>query len=109
MREFRQRLGASPLNKDSFDKWSDYCDRIEREDVRTVNKMIEKFNLIVPNMNNQMFPYNFQKDKVNIYSTGFDPTVQVAKQNHTTPVQRKNDEKENSSSIFSGLFSFLNR
>ena len=107
MREFRQRLGPSPLNKDSFDKWSDYCDRIEREDVRTVNKMIEKFNLIVPNMNNQMFPYNFQKDKVNIYSTGFDPTVQVAKQNLTTPVQTKNDE--NSNSIFSGLFSFLNR
>ena len=108
MGEFRQRLGPSPLNKDSFDKWNDYCDRIEREDIRTLNKMIEKFNLIVPNMNNQMFPYNFQKDKVNIYNTGFDPSLKVAKQSQATPNENKNQEKENSN-IFSGLFSFLNR
>ena len=108
MREFRQRLGPAPLNKDSFDKWNDYCDRIEREDIRTLNKMIEKFNLIVPNMNNQMFPYNFQKDKVNIYNTGFDPSLKVAKQAQATPIENKNQEKENSN-IFSGLFSFLNR
>ena len=108
MREFRQRLGPSPLNKESFDKWTDYCDRIEREDIRTLNKMIEKFNLIVPNMNNQIFLYNFQKDKVNIYNTGFDPSIKVAKQNHATPIENKNQEKENSN-IISGLFSFLNR
>ena len=79
MREFRQRLGPSPLNKDSFDKWTDYCDRIEREDIRTLNKMIEKFNLIVPNMNNQMFPLNFQKEAENIFNSAFDPNVRVAK------------------------------
>ena len=108
MREFRQRLGPAPLNKDSLDKWNDYCDRIEREDIRTLNKMIEKFNLIVPNMNNQIFLYNFQKDKVEIYNTGFDPSLKVAKQNQPTPIENKNQGKENSN-LFSGLFSFLNR
>ena len=108
MREFRQRLGPEPLSQVNLQRWNDCCDSIEREDVRTVNKMIEQFNLIVPNMNNQMFPYNFQKDKVNIYNTGFDPALKVAKQNKTTPIEEKNQEKENSN-IFSGLFSFLNR
>ena len=108
MRSFRQKLGPSPLNRDSQDKWTDYCAQTEKEDVRTLNKMIEKFNLIVPNMNNQMFLYNFQSDVELIYSTGYDPSLApVAKESKSS--HSETTEGKWKPDTFSGLFSFLNR
>ena len=79
LRELRQRLGPEPLSQVNLERWGDNCDRIEREDIAPLNKMIEQFNLIVPNMTNQMFPLNFQKEAENIFNSAFDPNVRVAK------------------------------
>ena len=85
--ELRQRLGPEPLSEANIQRWSDNCDRIEKAEIFPLNKKIEQFNLIVPNMYNQMFPYNFQKEAENIFKTAFDPNVRIAK-----------DERENEKS-----------
>ena len=72
-------MGPEPLSQENLERWNNYCDRIEKESIAPLNKMIERFNLIVPNMNNQMFPYNFQKDAENILKSAFDPNVKVEK------------------------------
>ena len=77
--ELRQRLGPEPLSQANLQRWNENCDRIEKAETVPLNRKIEQFNLIVPNMYNQMFPYNFQKEAENIFKTAFDPTVRVAK------------------------------
>ena len=112
MRSYRQTLGPSPLNRDNWEKWTNYCDRIEKEEVKSLNKMIEKFNLIVPNMNNQMFLYNFQSDVRNTYNTGYDPALKIAKtqsKKTQTETPERNTEEKGKSDLFSGLFNFFNR
>ena len=111
MRAFRQRLGPAPLNRQDCERWNDFCANLQKEDISVLNRMIEKFNLIVPNMNNQMFLHNFQSDVDSIYSTGYDPALEVvqkSKQSHTNS-EEKNKQGEQKSNILSGLFSFLNR
>ena len=77
--ELRQRLGPEPLSPSNLQRWNENCDRIEKAETVPLNRKIEQFNLIVPNMYNQMFPYDFQKEAENIFKTAFDPTVRVAK------------------------------
>jgi len=111
MRAYRQRLGPAPLNRDDFDMWNNYCANIQKEEIPALNRMIEKFNLIVPNMNNQMFLFNFQADADKMYNTGYDPTLKVvkeAKQSHTKLAEANKIGKQKSS-LLSGLLSFLNR
>merc|ERR1711974_173528 len=73
--ELRQRLGAEPLSQANLQRWNENCDRIEKAETVALNRKIEQFNLIVPNMYNQMFPYNFQKEAENIFKTAFDSRV----------------------------------
>ena len=75
--------------------------------------MIEKFNLIVPNMNNQMFHYKLDADADKVYNTGFDFNEEAQSSNPNTALNRasaaaeKSDRKDNG--IFSGMLSLFNK
>ena len=68
MTRVRQSLGPAPLPPAQQEVWTSFCERLRGDEVRTINKMIEKFNLIVPNMNNQMFQYKFETDVEKIFN-----------------------------------------
>ena len=68
MTRVRQTLGPAPLPPAQQEVWTSFCERLRGDEVRTINKMIEKFNLIVPNMNNQMFQYKFETDVEKIFN-----------------------------------------
>ena len=109
MKKVRQNLGPSPLTKEKHEVWISFCERLKNDEVRTINKMIEKFNLIVPNMNNQMFLYKFETDVEKIYNMAIEPK---SKNNLKTEPSKpaKSKEKENDqSSFFTNLFSFINK
>ena len=71
----RQRLGPLPLSKSKVDRWQQFCSKLQNEDVKELNKMINKFNLIVPNMNNQKFLFRLEPEADKIMKTGFDPKL----------------------------------
>ena len=68
----RQKMGPSPCNKDKHDQWIKVCDRLRKKDVPELNKMIEKFNLIVPNMNNQKFLFKLDTESEKIFNSGYE-------------------------------------
>ena len=83
--------------------------RLNDDEVKSINKMIEKFNLIVPNMNNQMFRYKIDPDEDNIYKTGYDHTKESSKDNknsaHESMSHKQNSD--NKGGLFSGMFQSL--
>ena len=103
MKKARQNLGPAPLSEKKHDIWMAYCDGLRNDEVRTINKMIEKFNLIVPNMNNQLFQYKFETDVDKI----FNMTISPARKTKPSDVSIK--RKEPSENLFSGIFNFLNK
>ena len=58
LRDARQRLGPGPLDGQRAASWASSCQKLEEDEVVVLNKMIAQYNLIVPNMNNQMFVFN---------------------------------------------------
>jgi len=100
----RQKMGPAPVNRDQHEHWQKLCDRLEREEVATLNRMIEKFNLIVPNMNHQKFLFQLHPEAEKIYNIGCDlnfSNVEV----QTVKKEEEKSEFVRSSNIFSGLFS----
>ena len=71
LREVRGRLGPPPLRPAYTQLWTRRCDQLRAREVADINRMIERFNLIVPSMNNQIFPYNFEADVNSIYNMHF--------------------------------------
>ena len=101
----RQKLGPAPLSEKKHDIWMAYCERLRNDEVRTINKMIEKFNLIVPNMNNQLFQYKFETDVDKIFNMTISPARKTKPNGSDVSIKRK----EPSENLFSGIFNFLNK
>ena len=57
----RERLGPLPLPEKEREIWESECERLERDEIRNLNKMIDQFNLVVPMMNAQMFHVPWRK------------------------------------------------
>jgi len=103
----RQMMGPAPCNKDKHEQWLKVCDRLRKKDVPELNKMIEKFNLIVPNMNNQKFLFKLDAESEKIFNSSYEPT--------NSPVQdaieldKINTSKENvkAPNIFDTIFSIF--
>ena len=103
--ELRQRLGAEPLSQANLQRWNENCERIEKAETDSLNRKIEQFNLIVPNMYNQMFPYNFQKEAENIFKTAFDSRVaKDAIENETEKISRETPRDSNKDSTWWSFF-----
>ena len=113
LKKVRQSLGPSPLSKEKHETWMRLTERLADDEVKSINKMIEKFNLIVPNMNNQMFHYKLDADADKIYNTGFDFNEEAQSPNPNTATSNKasvavkSDKKDNG--IFSGMLSLFNK
>ena len=105
MKKTRQSLGPAPLSEKKHKTWITYCEGLRNDEVKAINKMIEKFNLIVPNMNNQLFQYKFETDVDKI----FNMTISQARKTKPNGSDVSIKKKEPSENLFSGLFSFLNK
>ena len=97
----RQRLGPLPLSKSKEDRWQQFCSKLQNEDVKELNKMINKFNLIVPNMNNQKFLFRLEPEADKIMKTGFDPKLPTEP---TNPKVEKESQTVQQPTMMSILF-----
>eukprot|EP00092_Neocalanus_flemingeri_P025631 GFUD01027787.1.p1 GENE.GFUD01027787.1~~GFUD01027787.1.p1 ORF type:complete len:359 (+),score=114.50 GFUD01027787.1:119-1195(+) len=102
LKKARQKMGPAPVNRDQQEYWQQVCGRLEKEEVVSLNRMIEKFNLVVPSMNHQKFLFNLQSEAAKIHNNGYDydhAHVEV----HTVTKKEKESEIQ-SSNMFSFLF-----
>ena len=60
---------SSSESPSADEEWSRLCDQLEQEneELKLLNKNIDKFNLIVPMMKSQMFHFPFKKEADRIY------------------------------------------
>jgi len=101
----RQKMGPAPVNRGHHEQWEKLYTRLEKEDVLELNRMIEKFNLIVPNMNHQKFLFKLEPVAEKIFSNSFD---------HNAPLEEikinkkiENPTETQSSNIFSSIFNIF--
>ena len=106
MKKARQNLGPAPLTQKSHDTWIKYCGELKNNEVKTINKMIEKFNLIVPNMNNQMFQYKFETDVDKIFNMTISSARKTKPKENDIFIKRK---ESSSPKYFLGIFNFFNK
>jgi len=109
LRSSRQKLGPAPLNKHQFESWASCCEKLGREDVAALNRMIAKFNLIVPNMNNQMFIFNLAVEAEKAFSSGFEQISSVDTNINRPEIQEQPNLQKEGSSLFSSLFGIFNK
>eukprot|EP00092_Neocalanus_flemingeri_P009048 GFUD01009739.1.p1 GENE.GFUD01009739.1~~GFUD01009739.1.p1 ORF type:complete len:382 (-),score=119.37 GFUD01009739.1:173-1318(-) len=98
----RQKMGPAPVNREQQDYWQQVCGRLEKEEVLSLNRMIEEFNLVVPIMDHQKFLFNLQSEAAKIYDD-YDNSRDEAQ----TATKKENKSEVQSSSIFSGFFSMF--
>ena len=75
-------------------EWSRLCDQLEKEneELKLLNKNIDKFNLIVPMMKSQMFHFPFKKEADRVYQAYLEKTKQE-KEEGTTNMSNETDWK----------------
>lgn len=91
----RRVLGRFPLGEKDQEKWDEFCEQIKNNEVKQLNNNINKYNLIVPMLNGQMFHMNFQVEAQKILETGlcFEDVKMLAdeqKKVKSTPMMSEN-------------------
>ncbi len=76
LRSARQKLGPPPLGDRQLDSWHSTLLQIKEDRVGKVNKRIDKFNLIVPLLNSQMFRFNLDREAEKVLESGYQPSLQ---------------------------------
>uniref|UniRef100_A0A2M4ALQ7 Putative molecular chaperone dnaj superfamily n=1 Tax=Anopheles triannulatus TaxID=58253 RepID=A0A2M4ALQ7_9DIPT len=78
----RAKLGPAPLTVREEQQWEKLLEEYRTDETR-INKMIDKFNLIVPMLNKQMVRLNLDRIGAEILATG--PVANVTTSNRTPP------------------------
>ncbi|XP_059079057.1 dnaJ homolog subfamily C member 28-like [Tigriopus californicus] len=65
----RSMLGRYPLCDEEQRQWDEICMRIKNDEVKQLNNNINRYNLIVPMLNGQMFHLNFEAEAQRILQT----------------------------------------
>ncbi len=76
LRAARQKLGPPPLGDRQLDSWHSTLLQLKEDRVVKVNKRIDKFNLIVPLLNSQMFRFNLDREAEKVLESGYQPLLQ---------------------------------
>lgn len=103
MNTFRQSLGPAPLSNNNTNMWNKKVETL-KGNFASINKMVDKFNLIVPIMNNQKFLINHSEECERIFNNGYDPSVPNSDSNN---VNDANTIEKGNSGIISDLFKAL--
>ena len=98
----RQSLGPAPLSKKDQETWDEKVLKMEKK-ADNINKIIQKFNLIVPSIHHQKFPVNLAKEAEKIFSDGFDPNIVPEK----SKPKKYNETGKKPAGLLSGLFPSL--
>ena len=66
----KQHSANQKVNQEAAKEWRKYYEEVmfNSEEVKTLNKNIDKYNLMVPMLNGQMFHYNVIKESKNMFS-----------------------------------------
>jgi len=105
MKVTRQKIGPAPINREQYAVWQKLCERLRKEDVSELNRMIEKFNLIVPIMNHQRFIFKLNSEAEKIFNTGYDPDN--TQEDGQTVEKEEKPTNTSTSNMFSGLFNIF--
>uniref|UniRef100_A0A2M4BRZ7 Putative molecular chaperone dnaj superfamily n=1 Tax=Anopheles marajoara TaxID=58244 RepID=A0A2M4BRZ7_9DIPT len=106
----RAKLGPAPLSGREEQQWEKLLEE-HRTDESRINKMIDKFNLIVPMLNKQMVRLNLDRIAAEILANG--PVANVTTSNRTQPTPNgsvgnaETAKNSNSASDKSSLLSFI--
>ncbi|XP_054289079.1 dnaJ homolog subfamily C member 28 [Macrosteles quadrilineatus] len=95
LRRVRDQLPPPPLSEEQEERWSNNVKNY-REDVQTINGKIEKFNLVVPLLYNQMLLFDLDKE-----------ATKIAKEMPTLPQKKEKLQGKQSEEHRSG--DFLNK
>lgn len=69
LRTERKKLGPVPLSISEDNVWESVSEKVE-EKVKTLNRTIDKFNLVVPIMDKQMLHFSLEKEKAQVLEKG---------------------------------------
>ncbi|XP_055301208.1 dnaJ homolog subfamily C member 28 [Sitodiplosis mosellana] len=97
--EYRSYLGEVPLNDVDMDEWTTVVSRQEHRETQ-INKKIDKYNLIVPILNQQMCRIQFKRIADKVLNS---KPVKVKKQLSKTTNSVKHEDNSNKS-LLSTLF-----
>jgi DnaJ family protein C protein 28 len=98
LRSARQKLGPPPLGDRQLDSWHSTLLQIKEDRVGKVNKRIDKFNLIVPLLNSQMFRFNLDREAEKVLESGYQPPLQeVEKRAASNSTQKGNSSSADQS------------
>jgi hypothetical protein len=99
LRSARQKLGPPPLGNRQLDSWHSTLLQLREDRVVKVNKRIDKFNLIVPLLNSQMFRFNLDREAEKVLESGYQPPLQeVEKRGQGAAASSSSTQKDNRSS-----------
>ena len=78
-------------------EWKKYCDLVEKEEelLKTLNKNINRFNLIVPMMKSQMFHFNLKREADKIYSHCMEEYKTEGNTNRSHEINNEDDQNDN--------------
>ena len=70
-------MGPLPLTAKEREWWERECEKLETEDVKKLNKLIDQFNLVVPMMKGQMFHVRWREICEDVLKNGKCNEVEV--------------------------------
>jgi len=104
----RQKMGPAPINRDKLEEWHKVCNRLQKQDVSELNKMITKFNLIVPNMDHQKFLFKLESECEKIFDNGYEAShSQEGDAMESSDKIEKNSKDNKTRNIFESIFSIF--
>eukprot|EP00095_Tigriopus_kingsejongensis_P009811 maker-scaffold239_size242058-snap-gene-0.15 protein:Tk09811 transcript:maker-scaffold239_size242058-snap-gene-0.15-mRNA-1 annotation:"j domain-containing protein" len=65
----RTTLGTFPLVGSELKAWTSFCESLQ-SDVRSLNRSIDNYNLMVPMLNGQMFHYDLERETLKVLEQG---------------------------------------
>lgn len=100
----RTYFGPYPLNDDDNSLWENVVNKYEKA-VQNVNTKINKYNLVVPILNKQLFVFNLKKEAHRILTSGKcgERTSYCFSNKNNQTVERRGD-KQSFLDIFNVLF-----
>ena len=73
LKVMRRRLGPPPFGRQELHTWDTVLAALAGGDVASVNRNIDKYNLVVPMMNGQMFHFDLAKEAAKVLQD-YDPS-----------------------------------
>ena len=106
LRRKRKTLSPRPMmTGQEVRDWEEFCSRIQEDDVKWLNKVIDDYNLQVPMLRGQMFHFPFKKEVAKVLESGEARMDTV----RTSKDPTKKDEERKSHNLVGALYNRMQK